>query len=221
MARPKKEVVEGAVQSFSFGVDRYHVKLAFMAAVLGSQPGRDDPASKFIRDRAREENPSLEIPAEEVQSLPQEVAKGTTCFYRDNNGNVCFKNYQVLGMLRAAATSLNGLGGVNGLRSRVAAQVKVTPVTITTGVPECQLTILERPLRGMTAQGPRTSLARSELLAEGAKLEFFVELIQLPKFHFPEELLKALLDYSSMQLGLGQWVNSQIYGRFTYTMTKV
>jgi len=221
MARPKKvAVVVGQEPSFILITDRYHCKLTFVNEALGSQPGRNDPASNFIRDRAREEHPELNIPPEEVESLPTEISKGTTCFYRGSTGNAAFKSYQILGMLRAAATCLNGIGDVNNLRSKISNAVRITPVTIDTGILSEKLTILERPLRAQTAQGPRVTLARSECLPAGTEIKFDLDVIQLPKFAFPEALLRAILDYAQSMSGIGQWVNSGIYGKFIYELTR-
>jgi len=215
----EKIVGQGPTASYAVATDRYHVKLTFTNDVLGSQPGRNDPASKFLRDRIRDEHPEITIPPEEVESLPTEATKGTTCFFRIDN-RVAFRSYQILGMIKAAASALNGVGGAANIRSKVISAVRVEPCVIDTGVAESELTMLERPLRCQTMQGPRVTLARSEQLASGTAIEFDVSVMQLPKFPFPEELLRALLDYASIQLGMGQWVNSGIYGKFSYVMNK-
>lgn len=195
----------------------YNLKMTFTNEILGSQPGRNDTASKFLRDKLREEHPEVDVPVEEVESLPAESVKGTTCFYRTLDDRPALRNYQIKGMLKEAASQLNGTGDVKQLRSKIENAVFVGPATI----PLCftgELGILERPLRCMTAQGPRVSLARSEQVPAGATCECTLTVCHLPKFFPDEDLLREMLDYAKL-IGFGQWRNSNLYGQFEYTLT--
>ena len=71
-----------------------------------------------------------------------------------------------------------------------------------------ELTNCQRPLRAQTAQGERNSLASSEEIAAGAKLEFSILVMS-------DDLVPAVkewLSYGKLR-GLGQWRNSG-KGRF-------
>jgi hypothetical protein len=200
----------------------YDLTIKFTSEVLGSQPGRNDPASKFIRDRTRAEHPEVEVPPEEIESLPVEINKGTTGFFRSRNRkNVVFKSYQIKGMLKEAASQLNGIDNIKNLRSKVESTIFINPVDIPVeGVSVKDIGILERPLRAMTAQGPRVTLARSETIPSGGTLKCRMTVYQLPKFSASESLLRDVLDFSRT-LGLGQWRNSNVYGQFDYKLSKL
>jgi len=71
--------------------------------------------------------------------------------------------------------------------------------------------MVERPLRAMTMQGPRVTLARSDMLKEGATLKFEIELIT-NKEGVNKEFIFDLMTYGRFQ-GLGQWRNGSA-GRF-------
>lgn len=73
-----------------------------------------------------------------------------------------------------------------------------------------EMAALERPLRAMTAQGPRVTVVRSDTVPEGTKLSF--DLHVLKGGGITEGLLTDLLEYG-MYKGLGQW-RSGGYGRF-------
>jgi hypothetical protein len=197
--------------------DRYKLTITFDGPILGSQPGRDTPASDYLRDRLAADHPEVDV-EDELESLPDELKKGTTGFHRDEYGCPLMYNYHIKGMLKEAANSLNGLGGIKAMRSKVADTVYVEPRRVV--IQGTEMEPLERPLRAITMQGPRTSLARSEQIAEGAVVEFTIVCQQTPKFAPGEKLLRALLDKGA-RLGLMQWRGSSVYGSFSYTLAKM
>jgi len=200
----------------------YNLSITLTGPLLGSQPGRDTPAADYLRDKLRKEHPELgEIPDEELEKLPEfteELKKGTTGFHRNGDGKPMLYNYHIMGMLKAAASSLNGTRNFKNLRSKIQTTVRVTPRELVIDG-ELAEQPLERPLMGMTAQGPRVSLARSEMVNEGAKIECQIVVADTPKFCCDEALLRELLDYGSMFCGLGQWRNSAVYGQFSYELS--
>ena len=196
--------------------------VTFINPVLGSQPGKDTTASDYIRNKAREDNPALEIPIDEVNSLPEELQKGTTGFYRTSDGTrLAMRNYQVKGAIKDAAQVLNGLHEIKNLRSKIDNVLFVGPVEIpieTTADP-ANMEFIERPLRAMTMQGPRVSLARSEMIPAGAKFSCKLTLLETASSKVSEKVLRELLGYSTMK-GFGQWRNSGCYGQYEYTLTE-
>lgn len=70
----------------------------------------------------------------------------------------------------------------------------------------------ERSLRAMTAQGPRVTVARSDVVDAGATMDIKVGVV---KGRVDAEKLDSLFEYGEI-LGLGQWRTGS-YGRFTTT----
>lgn len=200
----------------------FDLTVTLINPLLGSQPGKDTPASIYIRDKAREEHPELNIPEDEVNSLPEELQKGSTGFYRTADGKrLAMRNYQVKGAIKDAAMVYNGLHDIKQMRSMVDNVLFVSPVElpIETTADPAYMEFLERPLRAMTMQGPRVSLARSEMIPAGAKFSCKLTLLETPKSKLTEAILRELLDYSTMK-GFGQWRNSGCYGQYEYTLTE-
>jgi hypothetical protein len=207
----------------------YRLRITFLTPVLGSQPGRNDPGAKYIRDKARKEHPELEIPEEEVESLSDELDKGTTGFYRGVDGRPVFKSYQCKGFLKECADALNGIKVGNtemkALRSKIEKTVFVSPIDLPIQNIVFQkdeagadvLPVLERPLRCMTMRGPRTSLARSEMINEGAWFTCNLQVIDLPKIKITEPLLRDILDYGQLN-GFSAWRGSGVYGKVMYEL---
>ena len=199
------------------------IKIKFTEPLLGSLPGNKTVAHDFIRgkmaDDAKQQGQDIAPELlEEDLTLPEAVEKGTTVFHRDEKGQPIMYNYQLKGMLKEAAEKLNGLDGIKNLRSKLQSYVYVSPRRSTIKY-KGEIGILERPLRGMTAQGPRVSLARSEMIPAGAEVEFEIKIIDPPseKMRISKELFLKLLDFAQ-NLGLGQWRNSNVYGQFEYSV---
>jgi len=122
----------------------------------------------------------------------------------------------VRGFLKSAGQVFNGLRGVKNLKNKIDNLVFVQPRQIELNLPEGgQITFCERPLRADTAQGPRTSLARSEELPAGTWFECTLKVYNGP---ISEPLLRDLLDYGQDK-GFLQWRNGG-HGRFTFELTR-
>jgi hypothetical protein len=83
--------------------------------------------------------------------------------------------------------------------------------------------VLERPLRAMTMQGPRVTLAASEYVNAGASLSFHITILPLAetaKVKITEEAIKEWVEILGQLCGLGQW-RSGGYGRFEAVVTSV
>lgn len=210
----------------------YKLRVDFTTSVLGTQPqkavateyitskvaarvtepmGEDTPANGFV---ALDEETGL--PADELETLPEMLDKGTTAFHK-KDGKPIFYDYMIKGFLKDAGQVFNGHRGVKNLRSKIDNFVFPFPRQIELHLPEgAEITFCERPLRAMTAQGPRTSLARSEEIPEGTWFE-----CQLKVYGgvISEPLLNDLLSYGGDK-GIGQWRNGG-HGRFSFTLEKV
>lgn len=191
-------------------ITTYQLKVVFITPLLGTQP-RKDVATEFLGGKL--ENG---IPEDEQATLPEMLEKGTTAFHK-LDGKPIYYDYMVKGFLKEAGMVFNGLRNVRNLRSKVDNFVFVAPRQIPLAVPNgADMAYLERPLRAMTAQGPRTSLARSEMLPAGTAFECCIEVYD--KGPISEPLLRDLLSYGERK-GFGQWRNGS-YGRFTFELEK-
>ena len=194
-------------------INRYKCKVVFITSLLGTQP-KKEVATEYITSKAVDENGNL--PQDELETLPEMLDKGTTAFHK-LNGKPIYYDYQVKGFLKESGSVFNGLRGVKNLRSKIDNLCFVTPRQIQLNVPDnAPITFLERPLRAMTAQGPRTSLARSEELPVGTCFECIIEVYEST---ISEELLRDLLSYGERK-GFGQWRNGS-HGQFTFELERV
>lgn len=196
----------------------FKLHVEFLTPILGSQPGNKDLASEYIAKRHGLES----LPENDDELLPEALEKGTTVFNRvpGNTDAICLINYQLLGFLKASAQVQNGrvAGGVKSLRSKVENNVFVSPRVIPLMLPkDGEMDYLERPLRAETMQGPRVTLARSEMVPEGTTFSCGIEILE--EGPVTEDVLRDLLDYGFYR-GIGQWHNSGSYGTFRYTLTK-
>jgi len=188
----------------------YRVSLVTTTPMLGSQP-TVDIATEFIAGKA-----GIELPEDEVLTLPQELEKGTTVFHKLDGAPVLF-DYQIKGFMKEAARASNGRvrGGVKNLAAKVEQYVFICPRVITMNVDGMTIDYCVRPLRAETARGPRTAIARSEMLPAGVKIDFQLSVVYGA---LEQEVLEDLLDYGELK-GLGQFRNGG-YGRFEYVLEK-
>ena len=98
---------------------------------------------------------------------------------------------------------------LRGIRGKIDKYVFISPRRIYLGKREPD-GYVERPLRAMTMQGPRVSLARSDYVKEGLEIEFEIELIKNKEITW--DIIEMLLSYGKY-CGLGQFRNGS-YGRF-------
>lgn len=188
--------------------EQIKIKITFLTPVLGSQPTRD-VASEYIASKFTDN--AGELPADEAESLPESLERGTTVFHK-HNGVPVFFDYQVKGFLKESGRIFNGLQGVKALRSKIDNLVFVNPRIIPLHLPDgAEIEYMERPLRAETAQGPRVALARSEMLPAGTWFEITLEVY---KGQVDREIIRDLLTYGSRK-GLGQWRNGG-FGRFEF-----
>lgn len=199
----------------------YKLTITFNEPILGSQPGADTPAADFVKAKAAAilAKTGDDVPDDEIAP---DLEKGTTGFYRlpTDPAAPCLMDYQVKGFLKESGLIQNGARNVKNLRSKIGNLVFVRPRHIPLIIPDGGgITFNERPLRAMTMQGPRTSLARSEQLPAGTRIECTVIVLVPVAETIKEDLLRDLLDYGEFQ-GLGQWRNAS-WGSFTYALERV
>jgi len=194
--------------------ETYKLTITFTEPLLGSQPRKDVVREHIMRRRGIDPDSV----ADELETLDETLERNTTAFHK-RDGKPVLYDYMIKGFLKEAAATFNGRAELNGMknaRAKIDAYVFVYPREIPI-VTDSPILILERPLRAMTMQGPRVSVARSEMIPAGAKIECEVQVLA-PDI-ISEHLLRTILDYGRYK-GIGQWRNGG-YGRFEYELTKV
>jgi hypothetical protein len=155
--------------------------------------------------------------------------KGATVFFWNKEKNLpCIGDHMIYGFLKAAAEAVsrtlprkNGtiLNSASYTQSVINQHVRCSERFLTasrdvkrdaSGAPLFH----QRSLRAMTAQGPRVSLAKSEILEAGTEFNF--TLIIMKNSPLEDKHLKVLFDYGRL-CGLGQWRNAG-FGQFTYKL---
>lgn len=192
-----------------------NVKIKFFEPILGTSPNNPEIAREFIASKA----PDAKMTEEEIEALGVDavVEKGMTVFPRNENGKPFYYDYQVKGYFKDVCGMLSRIAGTKSKGTKAYKKIidglifpepRRIDIDFDGEMGNCQ-----RPLRAMTMQGERVSLANSEQIPVGAEINFRVKL-------FADEfvdLLTEWFDYGKYR-GFGQWRNSGM-GRFNYTMT--
>ena len=184
------------------------VKIRFTEPLLGAVPKDPEVYKSYIATKAPKPE-EAEAEAVDVQATEE---KGWTGFLADEGGLFIY-DYVIKGFLKHAGNVLKENVRVKNLRSKIDDLVFIFPRKIHLGKDKAD-GVLERPLRAMTLQGPRVTLARSDTVNAGTEIEFDITIIQNKgeKSEITEDLIWTLLDYGKF-MGLGQFRNGS-YGRF-------
>jgi len=199
----------------------YEVKFELIEPILGTVPKNPDIYKTYIASK-KDSKGELLIPHEDMIEdetstvpNPDDIEKnGWTGFHTDDKG--CFLyNYAILGFLKEAGNILKEQLGIKNLKSKIDQYVFVEPRRIY--LKEKPDGWLERPLRGLTMQGPRVTLVRSDYISEGTK--FTARIRVLKNKEIKEHVIQEILSYGEYR-GLGQFRNGS-YGRFKFEMSEV
>lgn len=186
----------------------YKLKIRLLNQMLGTVPKNKEIYKDFIQKKAREEGVPEEELSQELESVQEMEEKGWTGFHQDNEG-LFILSHMIRGFLKEAGNVLKDQIRIKNLKSKVNNYVFVFPrkIYLNKSAPDG---VLERPLRAMTAQGPRVSLTKSDFIKEDT--EFECEIHLLTHSEITEKTLRTILEYGKYQ-GLGQWRNAN-YGAF-------
>lgn len=198
------------------------VKITLTQPILGSLPLNKELYQDYIEAKTVDK-PDVEM---ESKDVPEVLEKGTTGFLRDENG-LYLLDYQVRGFIKGNIGILIELGECAiskwSYKRVIDNCVFIKPRKVyfkrDGGFIKLPDGICERPLRCETMQGDRVALSRSEMINEGATMEFSIEIFTSTnkKSKFSElnmDLIKQCLDRGS-RIGLGQW-RSGGYGAFAW-----
>ena len=199
-------------------MDTYEVSITLLEPILGTVPKSREIYADHIQSKAADLGDKQA--AEELDTVEHTEEKGWTGFHQNDNGPILYdyviKGFfkDACGMLRRASDTRSSK--VTAYKKVIDGLVFVTPRQIPLELPDgAEIGVLERPLRGQTAQGERVTLVRSDTCPPGTKIHFTL----LVMGSVPKTLLEEWLDYGAFR-GLGQWRNAG-YGKFEYTLTKV
>lgn len=205
--------------------DRYQITIQLTEPVLGTVPTDSMNYEQFIKPKA-----NVLMSEEEIKVLPTYhsaadmrrraaadakrakgkhedddedddtgISKPQTSFFRDAHGPFLM-NYQVLGHLKEQGNLLKEQLQIKQLRKKVELYCYVAPRRIYFN--QDVAGEITRPLRAETMQGPRVTLATSDVIARGARLTFGVNLLR--NTQMDGETLRTLLEFGQFR-GLGQW----------------
>lgn len=187
------------------------VKITLNEEMLGMSPANSDIYREYIASKS----PDASTIDEEVASIGVDAVeeKGITVFPRMEDGTPFLWDYQMKGFFKDTCQMLSKAGKAGYEGGKACAALKaykkaidgllfVSPRKIPVNL-SGEIGFCSRPLRAMTMQGERVSLAKSETCPAGSTIEF--EITCLDKNL--EKMVVECLNYGSMR-GLGQWRNS-------------
>lgn len=185
-------------------MEKRNYRIELLTEMLGTVPMDPEVYKTYIESK-RPENGVVEDEAATVDKIEE---KGWTGFHRDENGLFIYE-YMVKGFLKAAGNVLKEELTIKSLRSKLDDYLFIAPrrIYLDQAIPDG---VIERPLRAMTMQGPRVSLARSDYIRAGKIIEFTITL--LPHKELKWNIVERLLAHGEL-MGLGQFRNGG-YGRF-------
>lgn len=179
-------------------------KLTTIEAMLGTASNNKELHSEFIASHAPDA-PSRE---EEIAAVgvDEVIEKGMTVFSRNKDGKPILWDYQIKGFFKDACGVLRKVKGTKSSKIKaykkeidglIFVQERQIPVQTAEELTNCQ-----RPLRAQTAQGERNSLASSEEIAAGAKMEFSILVMS-------DDLVPAVKEWLKLREAAGAWAMAQ------------
>lgn len=175
---------------------------------LGTLPKDPEVYKRYIATKEDE--------IENAENLEYVEEGGWTTFARNGDGEIIIYDYMIRGFIKQACETLQATGELNKIPAYskwLDRLVFVWPRMIGTGKTEPD-EIIERPLRAMTAKGPRVTVTRSDALAPGTEFEFEIELLENGK-KITWEVIEKCLEFGKY-VGFGQWRGSGGFGRVEF-----
>lgn len=183
-------------------MEKRTVEFTLTSPMLGTVPKNKELYTDWIAAQS----PDL---GEELETVV-DGEKGMTGFHQDENG-IYVMDYFIKGYFKSTGNAYKEILKIKNLQSKITNFLFIYPRRILLkNKPDG---VIERPLRAMTAQGPRVSLAKSEFVGEGTRFQFVIGL--LPHGEISWKKVEAVMDFGSECIGLGQWRNAG-NGQFTW-----
>ena len=184
--------------------EKKEFKLELTTRMLGTVTKDPEVYKTYIESK----KPADKNGEDEYLTVEKVEEKGWTGFHRDDTGLFIYE-YMIKGFLKNAGNVLKAAQKVAALKSKNDNFVFIAPRRISLSQKEPD-GMVERPLRAMTARGPRVTLARSDYINAGKVIEFEVTMLYHKELSW--ELIDTLFNYGEL-MGLGQFRNGG-YGRF-------
>jgi len=188
------------------------VRIRLTSKMLGTVPKDKEVYATHIATKKRDM--TTEELDKELETIEEIEEKGWTGFHKNENG-IFIYSYMIKGFLKSATGVLMATGTIK----KIPAYKKWFDLLVFVSPKEISLDgktepdgILERSIRMMTPAGPRTALARSDVVNAGTELEFEIKLLKNTK-KIDMDLIDLCLGYGGY-VGLGQWRGSGGYGQF-------
>lgn len=207
-------------------------RLTGISPLLGSIAMNKEVFEDYLVRRKVKGDEQLQRGLEDVENViepdvDEKDAPKATGFYRDaSTNNIILKDYQIKGFLKEAARALKSQVGITNHVSKIdnLVFIKERNIPLMRGGewmsnPD---SVLDRPLRAMTAQGPRVAKAYSEMVDDPWYIEITIRVIDNAESGKSKamtmDVVEELLAYGEMK-GLLQWRNGG-YGSFTFEEIK-
>ena len=227
-------LVEQIIQKQRILISIYNKKMSTKyadAADISDEKEKEEISKLFGN---MEELLGREISSEEREQILEgnlklaDLTSGRTVFLR-LDGKPCIGSHMILGFLKAAGkavsiTTKKEKGKVFGTQAYTDSiinqhvRVKEHFINFDSDIKRNKDNspyFYERSLRALTAQGPRISIASSEVVPSGSSLEFTLKVLKGSPIGI--EHLETMFSYGELS-GLGQWRNSG-FGQFTFGIT--
>lgn len=195
-------------------MEKMLVKVYFVEELLGSCPSQKDIYAEYIAGKG----PNAKKIEEEIAALGEEAVekKGTTVFLRRKDGTPTLSNHTWLGYFKEKVKYLRQKDDspckkFTAYKGKIDGNFMILENFTDLTLPEGgEISVLQRPLRGDTAQGPIVSLASSECAPAGTSCEFTLAIDA-------KEFVKYAIECFDKGIfnGTGQW-RSGGKGRFLY-----
>ena len=184
-------------------MEEKHYRIQLITEMLGTVPKDQDIYNTYIESQKPQENTE-----DEFLTVENSGEKGWTGFRSDENGLFIY-DYMIRGFLKNAGNVLKESLGMKAVQSKIDKYVFVFPRKIYLGKTEPD-GVLARSLRGMTPQGQRVSLVKSDYVNAGTILEYDLKIV--PNKDIKMKVIDTIMEYGQLS-GLGQFRNGS-YGRF-------
>ncbi len=192
------------------------IKATFIEDILGTCSSSPDLYEKYIVEKL-EKNPNKSDELDAMFSTlteyeEAETAAPQTVFPRTVDGLPFLYDYQIKGFFKDTCSALRKVEGtesskIKAFKKEIDGLIFPKPREIVIHTDE-PVGFCSRPLRASTPQGERVSIAKSEMIRSGARIEFEI----LLKCDEHEKAVREWLEYGELR-GIGQWRNSG-KGRF-------
>lgn len=195
-----------------------HVRQKSEKAIL-KELGKPMPESDKL-DRLVDYNKFKDEVDQKVEELDED---SVTVFVRNTKNELIFRSYVLKGFLKATASKMNGkILDVKNAKSLMNNHVTIRPEEIPIIFPEGKtvedISVSARPLLAQTPMGPRSAIARSEMVPAGCGFRAMIQVTDPSKLS--EAYLREILEQGHSD-GISQWHNSGEYGIFDYTLRRI